>query len=84
MKMCMITFRSVMPAQRAEKILQREGITGKLSRTPRWMEQQGCGYCLHIRCEDVAHAVQILRENRIPFRRGYLLRDGGRAEEMAL
>lgn len=84
MKICMITFRSVMPAQRAEKILQREGIAGRITRTPKWMEQQGCGYSLRIRCEDIAAAAQHLRQNQIPFRKGYLLRESGTVEEIEL
>ena len=46
MKFYYITFRSVTFAQRGEKVLKKEGIRCTLLRTPRWMEEQGCGYAL--------------------------------------
>ena len=48
-----ITFRSVTHAQRGEKVLQKEGLRCTLQRTPRWMEEQGCGYALKIWSEDI-------------------------------
>ena len=44
MRNCIITFRSVTPAQRGEAILKREGINCTLQRTPRSMQEKGCGY----------------------------------------
>ena len=84
MKKCMITFRSVTPAQRAEGVLKRSGISCALRRTPRWMEEQGCGYSLQLEGGDVAKAVGLLTEDRIPFRKVYALRDGGKLEELRL
>ena len=52
MKYSLITFRSVTPAQRGERVLQRQGYSCSLQRTPRWMQEQGCGYS--IRFEDNA------------------------------
>ena len=56
-----ITFRSVTMAQRGEGTLKRKGIRCTLQRTPRWMEEQGCGYCLRLRQEDAGQALQQLR-----------------------
>ena len=84
MKKCMITFRTVMPAQRGDGVLRQAGISGRLSRTPVWLAQKGCGYSLHIPCEDVTRAVQLLRQNRIPFQKVYLLKDEKLAEELEL
>ena len=46
MRLYYITFRSVTFAQRAEKLLNQKGFRVSLMRTPRWMEEQGCGYAL--------------------------------------
>ena len=84
MNACIITFRSVTPAQRGEGVLKRVGIPCQLQRTPRHMEEQGCGYGLKIPCHQVPKAVEILRENQISFRKGYFIRDSGKPEEMTL
>ena len=47
---CFITFRSVTFAQRGESELKRVGISCNIQRTPRWMEEQGCGYSLRVQC----------------------------------
>ena len=41
MDTCLITFRSVTPAQRGENLLRREGITCSLQRTPKVLAEQG-------------------------------------------
>lgn len=84
MKSCMITFRSVTPAQRGEGLLRRTGMDCSIQRTPRWMEEQGCGYSLRIRCQDIMPALEILRANDISFRKVYLRRENGKMEELAL
>ena len=84
MKFCMITFRSVTPAQRGEAVLKRAGLDCSIQRTPRWMEEQGCGYSLRIQCQEVMHGLEILRSNDIPFRKVYLRRENGNVEELAL
>lgn len=81
---CMITFRSVTPAQRGEALLRRAGIGCSLRRTPRKMEQQGCGYSLHMAYTHIVPAVSLLRENRVSFRKVYLRRDNGVMEELEL
>ena len=48
-----ITFRSVTVAQRGERLLKNSGIDCILQRTPRWMEERGCGYCLRVRPTDI-------------------------------
>ncbi len=81
---CLITFRSVTPAQRGESVLRRAGVFCFLSRTPKWMEQQGCGYSLRVRRDQAAKCVSLLRQEEVPFRKVYLLRSNGRAEEIDL
>ena len=84
MKFCIITFRSVMPAQKAEYLLKSAGIESKIVRTPRWMEEQGCGYSLQIRYRDLQTAIQILQKNRISFRKAYLKAADGTMEALLI
>lgn len=81
MKFYYITFRSVTHAQRGEKLLNQRDIRCTLQRTPRWMEEQGCGYCLRVWTQEIGPAVELLREGRIPMRRVYLQRKDGLLEE---
>jgi hypothetical protein len=82
MKYCIITFRSVTPAQRAEESLRRAGFACTLQRTPKWMEEQGCGYSLKVRCQDIQRGVAILKANGIAYRKVYWQRENGTVEEM--
>ena len=82
MKFCVITFRSVTPAQRGEGALKRAGIQCLLQRTPRWMEEQGCGYSLRLPCRDMERALGVLSGKNIPYRRVYGLQEDGMMEPM--
>lgn len=84
MKKCVITFRSVMPAQRAEEILRRAGVECTIQRTPRWMEERGCGYGLRLDCQDAMAATMFLRQNGISYGKVYALGDNGTPEELRL
>lgn len=79
-----ITFRSITAAQRGERVLQKKGIRCQLSRTPRWMEEQGCGYCLKLGRSRISEAVGYLREEKIEFRKIYLQTDSTNVEEVKL
>lgn len=79
-----ITFRSVTFAQRGERVLNGEGIRCSLQRTPRWMEEQGCGYCLRLWTEDAKQTVELLRRSRVPMRKVYIQRGDGHLEEVQL
>ena len=82
MGMYCITFRSVTLAQRGEALLKKKGIRTQLQRTPRWMEEQGCGYCLRLGERDWAAAARMLGESGIGYRRIYLQRGDGSVEEV--
>ena len=84
MKYYYITFRSVTFAQRGEKLLSAGGVRCTLQRTPRWMEEQGCGYALKLWTSDVIPAVDLLRENQISLRRVYVQRGDGQLEELTV
>ncbi len=76
MKMFCVTFRSITPAQRGHRLLRSQTIECALQRTPRWMEERGCGYCLRLREEDVARAAALLRENNLPYSKIYAEENG--------
>ena len=84
MNECLITFRSVTPAQRGEGILRRAGLFCALSRTPKWMEEQGCGYSLRVHHRQIIRCVELLRAASVAYRKIYLVRENGRAEELDL
>ena len=84
MKNCMITFRSVTPAQRAEEALRRAGVNCTIQRTPKWMEAKGCGYSLRLDRQDIMAAAMLLRQSGISFRKAYSLTDNGTPEELRL
>ena len=84
MKNCILTFRSVTPAQRAEEVLRRAGVDCTLQRTQKWMEEKGCGYSLRMDRRDIMTAAAFLRQAGIHFRRAYTLRAGGAPEELRL
>ena len=77
-----ITFRSVTLAQRGEGVLRKAGIGCQLLRTPRWMEEQGCGYCLRFRREEMDSVLKILREAKVGYRKVYRQRNDGNVEEL--
>lgn len=82
MKFYYITFRSVTHAQRAEQILQKQGIRCSLLRTPKWMESQGCGYSLRLWTSDVTQGVEALRKAGALMRKVYIQLPDGTLEEM--
>lgn len=84
MKCYYITFRSVTFAQRAEKLLLHSEIRCSVQRTPRWMEEQGCGYALRFWAMDPGKALQILHGQNVPMRRLYLQDVHGELVEMHL
>ena len=84
MKFYYITLRSVTYAQRGERVLNAAGIRCTLLRTPRWMEEQGCGYCLRLWTDDPVPAAEQLRRNKVPMRKIYAQRGDGQLEEVLL
>ena len=82
MKFYYITFRSVTFGQRAERILENAGYHCALQRTPRWMEEQGCGYALRVWTGDIQPAMNLLNQERVSMKRLYRQRSDGQLEEM--
>lgn len=84
MRWICITFRSVTLAQRGERILHRGGVDCTLQRTPKWMEERGCGYCLRLRPQDGPRGVQLLRSDGAAFSKVLSVNDAGGTEELTL
>ena len=84
MKFYYITVRSVTYAQRAEQLLSRQGFRCSVQRTPRWMEEQGCGYCVKLWTDDPAGAMALLREAGVPTRKIYRQGGDGALEEWGI
>lgn len=80
MKMVCITFRSITPAQRGQRLLRSQGMEPVLQRTPRWMEERGCGYCLRLSPEQVHQAAQLLREGGLAYSKIYFEENGAVTE----
>ena len=78
-----ITFRSITPAQQAQRILRRVGLDAAISRTPRALEQLGCGYCLRLRPTHTQQAILLLQQAGVQFRKVYS-EENGRMEERLL
>ena len=81
---CLVTFRTITWAQKAEMTIHRLGYRCALQRTPRWMEAQGCGYSLKIPAAYIARCVEQLKNNHISFQKIYQYNSLGEAEEMQL
>lgn len=84
MRFYYITFRSVTFAQRGERLLDAAGYHCSLQRTPRWMEEQGCGYALRVWTEEIRPAVRLLEQERVPMKRLYIQKRDGQLEVIQL
>ncbi len=76
------TFRSITGAQRGENVLVRNGVGVRLLRTPKYLSQNGCGYCLRIRSRDLAAALNLFYRELVPYSRLFRVNDNGTAEEV--
>lgn len=77
-----ITFRSVTPAQKGENLLRKFSYRVTLQRTPRWMEEKGCGYCLRLYTDRIGEIAALLRKNNVGYGKVYLLHPDGETEEI--
>lgn len=77
-----ITFRSITLAQRGERALRAGGVDCTLIRTPRWMSDRGCGYCLRLRSGTEDRARALLDRDRVPYDKIYAQSGDGTLEEL--
>ena len=78
----LIVCRSLTYAQRAQKLLERSGISATLARAPAEATGTGCGYCVKLPGKRLADALKVLKQNG--FTPGKLLvsRDNGTYDEV--
>lgn len=76
------TFRSVTTAMRGSRILEGVGISSITVRTPKYLQQQGCGYSLRVRGEATARAKQALEQAEIRYSRIYRKDENGAWREV--
>ena len=79
-----ITFRSVTPAQRGESLLRKNGFRSVIQRTPRWMQENGCGYCIRVGTDRIEEVVRRLEKADLPFRKVYQQNMDGSTEEIRI
>ena len=79
-----VTFRALSAAQKARRYLTEEGIGAVLSRSPKTMSDQGCGFVLRLSAQDAMYAVGILRRRSAGFDRMYRVFADGRTQEVRL
>ena len=65
-----VTFRSITAAQNVARALEQAGLPAQVLRTPRALQEQGCGYCVRAPAEPETIR-QLLTDERIAFRRLY-------------
>lgn len=82
MKSYFITFRSITYAQRGEQALNKGGIKCRLRRTPRWMEERGCGYGVEASLGNLEEGLRLLKRQGIPWRKTWAMGPEGGMEEL--
>lgn len=76
------TFRSMTQAQRAVGVLQQVAVYATLTRTPRAISPQGCGYAVKVLRGDVYRAANALRNALVLYEKCYQFTADGRAKEV--
>ena len=64
MNQYLIMCRSLTYAQRAARLLERQGISAVVTKAPQGLSQRGCTYALSLR-KNFEEAVRILRKNEM-------------------
>ena len=83
MKQIWISFRSLTYAQRAERILERKGISAALVRLPQGVSKKGCGYALILRTR-AKEALEILEAQNLSWGQSFERLESGEYREVKL
>lgn len=78
-----ISFRSITHAQRAVRLLERDGITATASRAPQGLNPKGCGYAVVIR-KRLDDAVRIITGAGLTHGRLWERQESGEFREVQL
>lgn len=79
----LIMCRSLTYAQRAARVLERSGITAFVTRAPRGVTHDGCGYCVKVSERRIADALEALSGAGLGPGRVFLTDSGGAVSEVA-
>lgn len=74
--------RSLTYAQRASRILERRGITATITKVPKSISGQGCGYCVKVSEKNLAQALSALRDEGLGPSRVFVSEKGGSLSEV--
>ena len=64
--------------------LERSGISGRVSRLPRHIAGDGCGYCVRVAERNFRRAMELLREEEMGFMQIYVEDEKGNLKEVVL
>jgi len=84
MNNCIITFRSVTGAQVGSRMFERLGIYHRMTRTPKSLTKNGCGYALTVKYVEVEMVVALLKRERVTYIGIYGDAGKGEMEELNL
>lgn len=73
---CLIVFRSVTEAQRAQRVLLRAGVTSVMTKPPLHLSGGSCAYALRVSYEQTPPALASLRRAGIRLQGVYIREDG--------
>ncbi len=79
---CLILFRSLTYAQRAERVLERAGITATIRKAPQSVSDRGCTYCVKIHAARMERALAVLEQTRLQTGRVFVAEADGTLQEV--
>ena len=77
----LILFRTLLYAQRGQRLLSRSGIPGTVVKAPRGTEERGCTYAVRLSARRLERALEILRNEEYPYGRVFLHTPEGELRE---
>lgn len=77
----LILFRTLLYAQRGQRLLSLNGIPGTVIKAPRGTEERGCTYAVRLSFRRLSRAIQILRKEDYHYGRVFLLLPDGTLKE---
>ena len=80
----LILCRSLTHAQRTAGVLEQNGIKGHISRLPRTIAGEGCGYCVKIADRNLDVTVNVLRREGLGPKRVFAENGNGSFVEVVL
>ncbi|WP_458861890.1 DUF3343 domain-containing protein [Acidaminobacterium chupaoyuni] len=81
---CMIVFKSVTYAQRANFLLSKQGIPTVMVRAQAILGSGSCSYGIKCKAKQLEQVVQLLKKNKIPFGKIYVMNQVGVWQEAEL